>query len=63
MRTRSCRGVEGRHGVGFHDADTPVSGEERRVRLGRPVAAPGVDVGVADAAGLHAYSTWPGPGR
>ena len=37
----------------FDNADALVSRDERRGRLDRPIALRGVDVGVAEPAGLH----------
>jgi hypothetical protein len=38
---------------GRHEAHALVAGDERRLRLHRPVALGGVEVGVADAGRLH----------
>jgi hypothetical protein len=44
------------------DADSFVAGNERRRRLDRPLAARGVDVGVAETRGLDATRSWSCPG-
>lgn len=39
--------------LGLDDSDPLMAGNERRIRLDRPVTSSGVDVGVAQSAGLH----------
>ena len=46
----------------LHDADAFVPGDERRWWGDRPVPVRRVDVGVTDAAGLHAHQHLPGSG-
>ena len=46
----------------LHQADALVAGDERRVRLDRPVSVRGVDVGVAQPRGLHPDADLAGAG-
>lgn len=46
----------------LHDADSLVPRNERQRRLDRPVAARGVDVGVAQSAGLDPVEDFPAGG-